>query len=302
MPLISASNLQFQELRFQFQVATGWWRWTTSANLSGSSPTYAVKDIIAPTGLLRDSVPIPGDVVQAMSASIDQLQQNFTPSILFGPPSSLSFVVDEGRGFSTPQGLAITNNGVYGSLLDVEVTTSAAYVAASPANIGNLASNESGTVQVSVDSTDLLATGSPYSQALTATDASASNSPRTFPITITVRPKATISCSSTTINFSAVRPISGPFPSVLPQTFDLQNTGSSGSVLAYQIAKLTGISNWLVSFAPPSGSLAASATQVVTINVAPPEGMLAGVYTETLRVSGYSTNTFVDVLVQLTIT
>jgi hypothetical protein len=299
--LISAANLRLHDYQFEVQTPTGRWRWTTRVDVTGSVPSYQIRDIVAPIGILRDSIPIPGTVVVAMGESITEVQQQFPPSILLGT-SSLTFVVDEGRGYSSPQSTTVTNNGVFGSLLGTAISTSAAYVLATPTNVGNLAYNESGSFSVSVDSTTLLASGSPYSQTVTIADPAASNNPRTLPITITVRPKATISASPLTLTFNVTAPLTGPFPAVPSQTFTLQNTGPSGSVLGYQIQKLTNLSPWLTSFSPVTGSLNAAATQIITVAVAPPEGTLLGTYEEKLRITGYSTNSLVDVLVQLVVT
>lgn len=299
--MISAANLRLQDYQFEVQTPLGKWRWTTRVDVTGSVPAYQIRDIVAPFGLLRDTVPIPGDVIVAMGESITEVKSQFPPSILLGP-TTLTFTVDEGRGFSLPQTVTITNNGVFGSLLGTAISASAAYIQATPANVGNLAFNEAGAFSVAVDSTDLLASSSPYNQTVTVADPAASNNPRTLPITITVRPKATILASPLTLTFAVTAPLSGPFPSIPSQTFTLQNSGPASSVLGYQIQKLTNLSPWLSGFSPVTGSLNSMASQVVTVTVAPPEGTTTGTYEERLRISGYSTNSFVDVLVQLVVT
>jgi hypothetical protein len=129
------------------------------------------------------------------------------------------------------------------------------------------------------------------------------NSPQSLPLTIVVRPKAVITVSPVTVNFSAARPLSGPYPTVPTQQFTVQNAGPSGSVLDYQIVRLTNLSqNWLASFTPVSGTLNASSTANITVTVVPVEGLLPGTYEETLRVSGYSFNDYADVLIRLVIT
>jgi len=299
---ITAANIRFQDYQFNLTSTGGMWRWTTRVDVSGSVPSYQVKDILSPYGVLRDTVAIPGDVVQAMGDSIIQIQSNFPPHILLGPPASLTFDVDEGRGFSMPQEVVLTNDGVFGSLLGTTLTTSAAYVSVSPANVGNLASNESGSFSVSIDSTDLLAANTPYNEEVTVQDPNASNTPQTFPLVINVRPKATIDISPLVLNFSVTRPFTGPFPAIPSQQFTITNSAAVESLLDYQIQRLTNLSSdWLVSFAPVNETLAGGDSQVITVAVAPIEGLLTGTYQETLRVSGYSTNSFVDVLIQLVI-
>ena len=109
-----ASNLQAQEYKFSYRTLQGVWTWKTRVDLSQSLPMYLVADIASPYGLLRDSIPIPGEVVQAMSGSIDEMKSAFAPAILVGPPSTLVFTVDEGRGYSVNQPVQVTNSGVYG--------------------------------------------------------------------------------------------------------------------------------------------------------------------------------------------
>lgn len=299
---ISAASISNQDVGFFVTLNGRTWRWKTRMDVSGSVPAFQIVDILTPFGVLRDSIPLPGEVVQGMSDSINTLLSNFKPSILLGPPSTLTFNVDEGRGFSLPQTVVLTNNGVFGSLLSASLVSSASFTTVSPSAIGHLAFNQSGSFEVAVDSTDLLSVSSPYNTTITVQDPAAPNSPRTLPVTINVRPKAVIAATPLTLTFNATRPISGPFPAIPSQIFSVQNSGPSGSVLDYQIVRLTGLSqNWLESFLPVTGTLNASQAQDITVTVAPVEGLLPGTYTETLRISGYSFNSFLDVTIQLVI-
>jgi hypothetical protein len=214
----------------------------------------------------------------------------------------MSFTVDEGFGVSASLPLVVTNGGVFGSLLSAALTPSAAYLLVSPQTLGGLQQNESGTAQVRVDSTNLLAVYSPYAASVSVSAVGATNSPQTVPVTIVVRPKATVAVLPIALSFSVVAPVSGPFPAIPSQVFALQNTGPLGSLLTFRIEKLGACSDWLISFLPSSGSVAGGSSQTITVTVAPPEGMLQGTYTETLRVSGYSTNGFVDIPITLVIT
>lgn len=299
---MTAASIRFQDYQYQHQVSTGTWRWTTRMDVSRASPSFSIRDVTSPYGILRDSIPIPGEVVEQMSASITEIQSNFPPSILIGPPSSLTFEVDEGRGFSAAQTVALTNSGVFGSLLGATLSSSASYVVVSPANVGNLAANESGAFDVSVNSSTLLAINSPYNETVVVQDPNASNNPQMLDVSITVRPKATISISPTVLSFSATAPLTGAFDPVPTQQFTIENTGPSGSVLDYQVQRVTGLSdNWLASFAPVTGTLVSGGTDIVTVAVAPIEGLAKGTYQETLRISGYSDNSYVEILIQLVI-
>lgn len=300
---ISNSNISTQDVGFTYSLNGRVWRWKTRMDLSGTSPSFQVMDILTPYGVLRDSIPLPGPVVQAMSESITTLKANFRPTILVGPPSSLTFVVDEGRGYSLPQDGTLTNVGVYGSLLSGSLATSAAYLTVNPSVVGHLVSNQTGTFEVSVDSTDLLSASSPYTGSITIQDDTALNNPQTLPVTVVVRPKALIDLSPATLEFTATRPISGPYSAIPTQQFTVQNAGPSGSLLDFQIERLTGLSsNWLEEFTPLMGALNASQTSNITVKVAPIEGLMPGAYTEILRVSGYSFNGYADITVRLVIT
>jgi hypothetical protein len=292
--------LRFQDYQFQVTLTSGAWMWTTRVDVSQALPFTQIRDVVTPYGLFRDSIPLPGEVVQAMAASITTVQQAYTPSILLNP-TTLTFVIDEGRGVSNPKSVQVTNNGVLGSLLGVSITSSAPYVFPIPANVNGLAANESGTFDVSADSTALLAIGSPYAVTLTVQGPGATNSPQMIPVNVIVRPKATIMTSSLALTFNVTAPIGGPFPPIPSQQFVLSNSGPSNSVLDYQIRKLTGVP-WVVSFAPVFGSLNGGDSQPITVVVAPQSMMTTGTFTETLRITGYSSNMTQDVTVTLNIT
>jgi len=300
---ISAASIRFQDYQFQHVITTGSWRWTTRMDVTGSIPVFSIRDIFSPYGILRDSIPLPGEVVQAMNSSIDEITANFPANIFMGPPSSLTFEVDEGRGWSDAQNVVITNDGVFGSLLGVTLSTSASHVVTSPANVGNLAANESGAFDVTVDSANLLNLNSPYNETISVQDPNATNNPQTFDVSIIVRPKAIVAIAPVQLGFTVIAPLVGPFPPIPSQQFTLENTGPAGSVLEYQIQRLTGLSDdWLSSFSPVSGTLTSGGQQIVNVATAPIEGMARGTYQETLRISGYSDNSYVDLLVQLVIT
>lgn len=293
------SLLRFQDYQFEVSLASGAWRWTTRVDVSGAQVQTEIRDVITPYGLLRDSIPIPGEVVQAMADSIEQVLQAYTPSILLAP-TSLAFVVDEGRGGSAAAQVRVTNNGILGSLLSVQITSSAPYVFPVPATIGGLVANASGSFDVSVDSTNLLATGGPYAVALTVQSGAAPNSPQNIPVTITVRPRATISVAPAGVQFNVAAPLSGAFPPIPSQQISLSNSGPPASVLDYQIRRLVGVP-WVASVSPVYGSINGGGMQPVVVVVAPPTGMLPGVYTETIRITGYSSNMSQDVIVTLNV-
>lgn len=299
--MVTAVNLQVSRFQFFQDVASGRWTWTTAIDLSGIAPVYLIEGITTPFGVLRDSIPIPGDVVVAMGESISAVQNQYSPNILVGPPSSLTFIVDEGFGFSEPQSGLVSNNGTFGSLLNAILTTSASYVTTEPSQLGNLSSSEGGTFEVAVDSTTLLAANSPYSETVIFTDGAAVNTPQTLPVTITVRPKATITVTPSSLDFTVIKPLVGDFPAIPTQTFDVENTGPAGSVLEWQLQQV-GAQTWLSDLSPISGTLNSGESETITVTVVPLSSTLKGTFNETLRVSGYSTNLTADVGLELVIT
>lgn len=301
MPLVQ--NLRFYDYQFEYSVPAGKWLWTTRVDVSQSNPSYQVRDIKSPYGLLRDSIPIPGVVIQAMSDSIVELTSNFAPNILIGPPSSLIFEVDEGRGYSEPQSALLTNTGVYGSILGASLTSSAAFVKVSPSSVGGLAVNEGGSFMVEVNSTSLVAANSPYHETVTIQDPTATNNPQAVPVLINVRPRALITSTLPLLVFNVVRPLNGVYPQVPTQNFTVENSGPLGSALEYNIRALTGLcGGWLRSWLPPEGTLQSGDGELITVTVQPQDGTLQGTYSEKLRVIGYSSNNYVDVEIRLVIT
>jgi hypothetical protein len=296
-----ASNLTSQDYQFSYQTAQGRWKWTTRLDLAGQTPKPWVINVETPWGLLRDTTPLPGEVVQAMSGSIDQLMQAFPPTILVGPPTALTFNVDAGRGRSEPQTVLVTNDGTYGSILNAVLITSANWIVTQPGNVPGLSANQSGSFDVSVDTTGLVPSGSPYSGSVIVQDPRSTNNPQTIPVTVNVRPLAHVATDLALLIFNVPYSLTGVYPAVPVQQFHVMNAGAIGSLLDYQLQKVTGLSNWLASFSPPTGQVVGGASQPITVLVQPCPNSYLGTYEETLRVSGYSDNLYTDVLIRLVI-
>lgn len=297
-----AQTLKEHNYRFEYQVSAGRWRWVTVFDISGPVAVIRVESIQSPYGILRDSIPIPGEVVASMAESIDTVQQQFPPSILLGPPTVLTFTVDEGRGYSDPIQTILTNNGSYGSLLSANLVSSDPCVKVSPANMGSLGFNATGLFEVSVDSATLLSGSSPYAATVSIQDNYAPNSPQVLPITIVVRPKAEVSVTPSVLAYTVTKPLSGDWPVLPVQTFQVSNSGPAGSVLDWQVTRM-GSSTWITSITPSTGSLASGAHATVSVTVVPDSRVMAGTtYTEILRINGYSSNEYADVEIRLQVT
>lgn len=298
---MATGRIEYQDYHYQHVTPQGRWRWVVRQDLSGTSPVFTVRDVSSPYGLLRDSIPLPGEVIEAMAGAIVTLATAYAPAMLIGPPATLTFTVDEGAGFSASQTLLLANTGAFGSLLQASLTPSAAFVRVSPSSVGGMQQNETATAEVMVDATTLLATSSPYAAAVTATSGNATNSPQVLPLTVIVRPKATIAVLPTSLLFTVVKPITGSFPAIPAQAFALQNTGLAASLLDYRIQTVSGAA-WVTGFSPSTGQISGGGSQSITVTATPPDSFLPGTYTETLRITGYSTNTSVDLTLTLVIT
>lgn len=292
------SPLSSQEYAFQQSVSGHIWRWKVRVEVSGASPSYYIRDITTPIGRFLDAFPIPGDVVQAMADSIVKVKTAYAPTIQVDKPQ-LTFEVDEGRGFSAQQEMLVTNSGIFGSLLNAVFVPSEDFITINPVTISGLSSEESGRIKVMVDSSEL-GPGT-YGEVIVIRDETATNHPVAVPIEIKVRPKAQIAVAPEVLTFEVERPFIGPFPDVAPKTFVLTNAGPNGSKLSYIVQRLIGKSPWLASFTPVEGELASGDSQAITVTVKPTENMLRGTYEETLRVSGYSENSYEDVIVRLVV-
>ena len=124
--------IKHQDARYQEITPVGTWAWTTRMDVSGAFPIFQIREITTPYGLLRDSIPIPGNIVLKMAESIAEMQQAYSPAITVGPPTILTFTVNEGQGCSAPQRVGVTNTGSYGSILCTAFSTSAAYLTVNP--------------------------------------------------------------------------------------------------------------------------------------------------------------------------
>jgi hypothetical protein len=295
------ATIRHQDYQFERRTAAGSWRWTARIDVSGSTPTYEVRDITSPWGVLRDSIPIPGEIIEAMAEELLHIREAFSPVISVGP-ASLTFSVDEGRGYSEPVSVSVANDGTFGSLLGATIGSSAGWLKSDKPFVGGVPSGGYGTFDAMVDSTSLQVDLSPYSGTFTIQDPNATNTPKTIPVTVEVRPRAFIELSDDTLTFYVTKPLTEDFPPIPTQRFHISNSGPSGSLLQYQVAKLLGMSNWLASFAPPTGLIYGGAAQNITVLVQPPPDMSQGTYEEVLRISGYSDNLRADLTVRLVIT
>ena len=291
---------------FSFNIASvgGYWSWTVLANnIQGLGQRYQVIDINTPYGRLIDAaIPIPGDVITAMSDSIAEMQQQLAAavSLVTGTPSSYSLTVTEGEAASIIASVPFTNSGAFGSFLSVSSTPGSPWITANPTSTIGVGKNQQAQISIGILPTTMLATSSPYSGSVIIQD---SNSPSSITLSVnaTVLPRPQISLSTPTINLSYS--ITSGIPSGSQQCV-VSNSGLSGSVLNYTASKIQNQSPWL-TFTPISGGpLSSGGTDPITFSLITGNvPLIAGIYTEIVSViSGNAPNSPQNITITLTVT
>lgn len=74
--------IRYSDFQFQVTLPRGSWRWTTRVDNLFGAGSAQILNVITPYGLLRDSIPLPGEVVFAMADSIKSVggEDGTTPS------------------------------------------------------------------------------------------------------------------------------------------------------------------------------------------------------------------------------
>jgi hypothetical protein len=214
------------------------------------------------------------------------ITETAAPAIAFGPVS-LSFSAVAGEANPANQTLEIWNSGT--GNLDWSVSDNAAWLALSPAS--GSSTDEHDEVTASVDVTGMSA--GDYSAAITVAAAGATNTPRTFSVSLTITETAapTIAFSPASLSFSAVAGEANP----ANQTLEIWNSG-------------TGTLDWSVSddaawlSLSPTSAGSSGEHDVVTASVDIAD-MTAGDYSATVTVAAAgATDTPRTLAVSLTLT
>lgn len=292
---------------FDFQVESvhGVWSWRVRTNnLQGVGQLYEVINVTTPFGpLFNTQIPIPGDVVSSMAQSILDLQSQLSPLLAVVPPSSLSFsiLITEGDPNQAIGTTEIQNVGAFGSFMTVTATPSVAWLSATPGFVQGIGKNEKAVFSLSLLTSSLLQSGSPYSGVINLQDNR--NPPTVIPITVTVTvlPRPVISITPAQIDLTYIVSTSTPGGS---QSITIENAGPVGSVLNFDVAKVSGGSTWLDITPTSGGPLESGNTDQVTFSVVVSKAPSAPtVLQETVRISSSNaSNSPVDVIVRLTAT
>lgn len=292
---------------FDFQVESvyGSWSWRVRTNnLQGVGQLYEVTNVTTPFGpLFNTQIPIPGDVIAAMAQSILDLQNQLSPFLYVVPPSALSFnlLITEG---DPNQAIGITeiqNAGDFGSFMTATATSSVSWLSATPGFVQGIGKNEKAEFSLSLLTATLLESGSPYSGVINLQDNR--NPPTVIPVTVTVTvlPRPVISVTPAQIDLTYIVLTSTPGGS---QSITIENAGPVGSILNFDVAKVSGGSTWLDITPTSGGPLESGNTDQITFSIVVSKAPSAPtVLQETVRISSSNaSNNPVDIIVRLTAT
>jgi hypothetical protein len=290
-------------VQFELESVGGIWKWVTRANnINSFGQRYEVVDITSPFGpLFSINVPLPGDVVTAMSDSVSSLQQQLQASILISSPIPPNFniVVTEGAASQDVGNIVITNNGAFGSFLTANASPNTSWLTATPSQVVGVPQNSTASFLIRVSPTTLLAANSPYLGVVNISNQDVPAQIVTSNVIVTVLPKPTISVSPTTVNFTQT--CGNPTPSSV--SVAVSNTGPVTSTMDFVVAKVNNSSNWLlinpVSGGPLPGGGSTAVIFSLDITKIP---QIVGTYSDTIRFqSPTASNSFIDVPVYLNV-
>ena len=199
-------------------------------------------------------------------------EETYTPTsspVISRSPTSLSTSTDEGTNASD-QTLEVWNSG--GGTLDYTITDDVGWLSLSPTS--GTSTGEHDTITVTYDTSGLSAGN--YSATITISDSSASNSPQTIPLSLTVNaqvvspPRISLSTSSLSNSITEGSNASS-------QTFTVRNSG--GGTLSYSISDNR---NWLSVSLSSGTSTGEQDTITVNYNTS---GLTSGTYNGTITIS-----------------
>lgn len=300
--VMSAPLVESSGVGFSLQSTGGTWTWQVqSRNIQNFGQLFEVFDIRSPFGALSSvSIPLPGDVVQAMSSSITQLSQQVAANITISSPSPPSFflTVSEGDSVTDVGVIVFSNSGAFGSFLNASATSSVSWLTVAPTQILGIAKGQTGQFSVTVDPNQLTAVDSPWNGTITIQDDNNPTTVLSVPIIVTVLPAPEIDVVPTAFTFCFnLMSQTGTGAQILTVT----NTGPVTSKLDFVLAKVQNTSNWLNVSPISGGPLDTGESAPITLSLitsAVPQ--LAGSFTDTLRVSSVNaTNSPIDIPITL---
>lgn len=283
----------------------GVWMWTVkSMNIQGANQSFYVTDIGTPFGRLTDGieVPIPGDVIQEMSSTLSQFQQQLYPklALVSGQQTSFNITVTQGDPASTVGAINFMNIGAFGSFMSATAAPTVPWLFGSPPTVTGLDKNDSGQIALIINPASLTASPTPYIGQLNLIDNRVVPTIIPLSVSVTVLPQPAIAAAPLSLQFSYTL-ISGANSG--SQQLVITNSGPSTSILNFTAAKVQNSSPWLTFFPVMAGGLQAGQTAVLTLSlISTFIPQVPGVYTETILVSSVNaSNGSVAVSITLTV-
>jgi hypothetical protein len=300
-PAVAGGGFRFSQIS-----VGGTWYWSVTAdNILGAGQLYYVRDIETPFGKLTDGVdvPLPGDVVVSMAASMSQFQQQLAPliALVAGQSTTINVTCTQGDPASQVGAINVVNAGAFGSFMTASATPTVPWLSASPTTIQGIGQNQQAQFAMILDPTTLQTASTPYTGVINLQD---NRSPPTIiPITIsvTVLPQPIILPNTECLAFEWNLMTAANNGS---QQLIITNSGPATSVLGFTVAKVQNNSPWL-QFSPVSASgLASGQTAIITFSVSGggiPQ--MPGEYFETILISSpNASNSPVAIQVTLCVT
>jgi hypothetical protein len=285
-------------IEFSLPSVGGTWSWKVRANnLRAAGQLYEVVDVITPFGpITTAAIPLPGEVISAMANSVLDVQAQFAPFMVLAQGStSFSIIVTEGDPNSEAGTASVYNGGAFGSFMTVVATPGASWLGVSPSSYQSIGKNERATFGISLLSTTLLASGSPYSGVVNLQDNRVPPTNIPFTINVTVLPRPVIACIPSSISLSFMSSTGVPGGS---QQLTISNSGPVMSSLEFTLVKVNGNSPWLDVVPISGGPLASGQSEIITVSVIAQgaRGLAPGTYMETIRIhSDNASNSPIDV-------
>ena len=288
---------------FELNSVGGKWSWKVVAdNITNLGQLFYVSDIKSPFGPLYDvNSPIPGDVVLAMSDSLNTFKTQLSATLALVSSSSVTLTVSEGDTIYDAGLINFTNSGALGSFLSAAATSSQPWLSANPASILGINKNQVASTRVHVNPGIMISASSPYTGVvnLQNLDSPLSVIPVVFTVNVLPRPSILLDQSNVyfTYNISS-NTLSGPI------IIGISNDGPLTSILNGYISKVQNRSPWLNltlnSFGPlDSGDSTSFTMSLNTSGIT----KIPGTYTETISVSSINaTNSPALINVRLTVT
>lgn len=229
---------------FSVESVGGTWTWSVQTNnRAGANQKFTVGNINTPFGELgKVSIPIPDDVIDGFTSSLDQVRNQLKPTLYLNSPSVINLTVDEGDSRVNIPDISFSNVGAIGSFMDTFISTDSYWLVPNRTSVIGVPKNGSASVSGLVYSDTLFAVGSPYTGHISLSY-TGSDDETLVTYNIAVRPKPIIQLDIYSVGFSYDLYYSTGSGAI---GVNVTNAGPLGSLLSLSVVKSINKSPWLV--------------------------------------------------------